>query len=122
MQVHITGLYVFAAGGVQMAERRKRKLIRQKCPTLKVIFLSQQTDSDVMPAALEAGAIAYIVKSHAFTDLPPALRILGTGNWRESNLEAMTTETGISLPLWWTLSKRNSRTRLPPMMDNEQAL
>jgi len=52
-----------------MAERRKRKLIGQKCPTTKVIFLTQQTDSDVKQGAMEAGTIASSVKSHVFTDL-----------------------------------------------------
>lgn len=49
------------------------KVIRQKCPTAKIIFLTQQTDSVVKEAAMEAGAVAYIVKSHAFSDLLPAI-------------------------------------------------
>jgi DNA-binding NarL/FixJ family response regulator len=49
------------------------KLIRQSCPTTKVIFLTQQTDDEVKQAAIEAGCAGYVVKARARKDLTPAI-------------------------------------------------
>jgi len=45
------------------------KLIRKNCPDADIIFLTQQTDSEVIKAAFEAGGAAYVVKARAVTDL-----------------------------------------------------
>ena len=41
------------------------KKIRQACPESKIIFLTQEHDSDVRKAALDTGGVAYLLKSHA---------------------------------------------------------
>ena len=45
------------------------KKIRQACPNSKIIFLTQENDSDVRTAALATGAIAYVLKSKASHEL-----------------------------------------------------
>lgn len=55
--------------GIQAA-----KLIQQKCPQTRVIFLSQQTDRDIVEAALAAAAgSVYVLKAKAKIDLPSAI-------------------------------------------------
>jgi DNA-binding NarL/FixJ family response regulator len=49
------------------------KQIRRNCPQTRIIFLTQQTDEDIMEAAIAAGASAYVLKSKAFTDLSRAI-------------------------------------------------
>lgn len=39
------------------------KRVRQLSPNSKVIFLTQNTDEDLVTAALEAGAVAYVLKA-----------------------------------------------------------
>src|SRR5215831_5526970 len=55
--------------GIQAA-----KLIQQKCPQTRVIFLSQQTDSDIVEGALAAAdGSVYVVKAKAKSGLPSAI-------------------------------------------------
>lgn len=54
--------------GIQTA-----KLIRQKCPQIRIVFLSQQSDSEIVKAALAAGGEAYVQKAKAGSDLPIAI-------------------------------------------------
>ncbi|HEY7098053.1 MAG TPA: response regulator transcription factor [Terriglobales bacterium] len=42
-------------------------------PSAKILFLSQNNDVDIMAAAMNTGASAYIQKSKAGTDLLPAI-------------------------------------------------
>ena len=49
------------------------RLIRKNCPQTKIVFLSQQTDGDVIDAALAAGGVAFVLKSSAARDLPIAM-------------------------------------------------
>jgi len=49
------------------------RLIRKNCPQTKIVFLSQQTDRDVIEAALTAGGTAFVLKSSAARDLPIAM-------------------------------------------------
>ena len=46
--------------GIQAARE-----IRRKCPQIKVIFLSQETDRDIINAALEVGGAAFVPKYQA---------------------------------------------------------
>jgi DNA-binding NarL/FixJ family response regulator len=45
------------------------KIISQKCPRSRIIFLTQCDDCDIREAAREAGAACYLLKSKAASDL-----------------------------------------------------
>lgn len=45
------------------------KTIRELCPKSGIIFLTQESDSDVKRAALATGAVAYVLKSTANAEL-----------------------------------------------------
>lgn len=47
--------------------------IRRASPASKIVFLSQEQDSDIRTAALATGADGYVLKSNAVTDLAPAI-------------------------------------------------
>jgi DNA-binding NarL/FixJ family response regulator len=55
--------------GIDAARR-----ICQLLPDSKIIILTQYADEDVMTAALEAGALAYVLKVEMTTDLIPAIQ------------------------------------------------
>jgi len=46
------------------------KKIRRACPDSRIIFVTQENDSDIQRAALDTGASAYLLKSQAFKLLP----------------------------------------------------
>jgi DNA-binding NarL/FixJ family response regulator len=60
--------------GMQVA-RRLRNLI-----SARIIFVCQDTSEDVIHAALDTGALAYIVKSRVSSELPPALQGVNEGS------------------------------------------
>jgi len=45
------------------------KEIRQACPDSRIIFLTQEADSDIQKVALANGAFAYLLKSRASYEL-----------------------------------------------------
>jgi CheY-like chemotaxis protein len=47
--------------------------IRQRSPSSKIIFLTQNNDLDVVGAALDAGAVGYVRKMDAGRELQPAI-------------------------------------------------
>jgi DNA-binding NarL/FixJ family response regulator len=47
--------------------------IRKLSPKSKIIFLSQESSADVIEAALSLGALAYVVKTRAESDLLAAV-------------------------------------------------
>ena len=49
------------------------KLIREKCPRTKVVFLSQETENDIIRAAFAAGGAAYVLNANAASDLALAI-------------------------------------------------
>ena len=49
------------------------KMIRQKSPKSRIVFLTVDTDSDVMKAALDVGQAAYVTKAKAATRLCEAV-------------------------------------------------
>jgi DNA-binding NarL/FixJ family response regulator len=53
--------------------------IRQLSPGSKIIFLSQETSLDVVQEALGTGALGYVYKSHAQSDLLPAIEAVLRG-------------------------------------------
>jgi len=44
--------------------------IRQLCPESKIIFVSQESDADIVQEALSFGALGYVVKTMAGVELP----------------------------------------------------
>jgi len=50
------------------------RLIRKCAPESKIVFLSAQTDLDVVNAAIATGALGYVHKLRAARDLIPAVR------------------------------------------------
>jgi DNA-binding NarL/FixJ family response regulator len=55
--------------GIEAARR-----IRRLSPDCKIIILTQETDEGLMSAALEAGALAYVLKAEIATKLIPAIQ------------------------------------------------
>lgn len=57
------------------------KRIVRCCPTVKIVFTTQQLDSNYVRAALDAGASGYVAKQSASTELLEALRIVLAGRY-----------------------------------------
>lgn len=49
------------------------RLLRQQCPGLEILFVTQHDSPQMMREALEAGARGYVVKSNAARDLLAAV-------------------------------------------------
>jgi DNA-binding NarL/FixJ family response regulator len=49
------------------------QLIRQRCPRSKIVFVTQDGDDDIRDAAMRAGAMAYVRKANAGTELADAI-------------------------------------------------
>ena len=64
-----------SAGGTQRAARKIRKL----SPTSKILFVSQESDSEIVQQALGLGALGYVVKSQAANDLLAAVEVVCDG-------------------------------------------
>ena len=54
--------------GIEVARQ-----IRQLSPHSKIIFLSQDNDPDIVQEALSTGAVGYVCKAHAQSELLPAV-------------------------------------------------
>jgi DNA-binding NarL/FixJ family response regulator len=63
-----------ALNGIQAAQR-----ILKAVPESKIVFLSQESSADVMDEALRLGALGYVVKVNAGTDLPKAIETVRRG-------------------------------------------
>jgi DNA-binding NarL/FixJ family response regulator len=55
--------------GIEVARR-----IRKLCPECKILFMSQESSADVAQEAFRLGAMGYVVKSHAGSELFVALQ------------------------------------------------
>jgi DNA-binding NarL/FixJ family response regulator len=55
--------------GLQAAE-----LLQQADPNAKIVFLTADNDPDTCRAALETGALGYVLKAHLHKDLLPAVK------------------------------------------------
>jgi DNA-binding NarL/FixJ family response regulator len=60
--------------GIEAARR-----IRQLSPKSKILFVSQESSPEVIEAALNSGALGYVVKAHAASELLPAVEALLQG-------------------------------------------
>lgn len=54
--------------GIEAARR-----IRQECPGARIVFVSQNSDREIMHAALATGAKAYVLKERAASELLSAI-------------------------------------------------
>jgi DNA-binding NarL/FixJ family response regulator len=53
--------------------------IRQLCPESKIIFVSQESDADIVQEALSFGALGYVVKTMAGVELLTAIKAVCRG-------------------------------------------
>ncbi len=60
--------------GIEVARR-----IRKLCPECKILFMSQESSVDVAQAAFSLGAIGYVVKTHAGSELFAAMESVCQG-------------------------------------------
>ena len=60
--------------GLEVARR-----IRERVPETNIVFLTQESDADVVKAALSLGALGYVVKQRAGSDLLAALAAVREG-------------------------------------------
>jgi DNA-binding NarL/FixJ family response regulator len=65
-----------ALDGLEVAER-----IRQASPAVKIIFLTLRSDTDVVRAALSAGAQGYVLKTDAVRELFTAVETVLGGDY-----------------------------------------
>jgi DNA-binding NarL/FixJ family response regulator len=95
--LHVIGQAADGLEGVQKAENLKpdlvlldiglpkldginaSRLIRKRSPQSKIVFLTVEIDLDVVNAALDAGALGYIIKSRTQSDLMQALEAVLEG-------------------------------------------
>jgi DNA-binding NarL/FixJ family response regulator len=68
------------------AARRIRKL----SPESKIVFVSQESSADVIEGAMNSGAMGYVVKAHAASDLMAAVEAVREGRTFVSNGLAVT--------------------------------
>jgi DNA-binding NarL/FixJ family response regulator len=61
--------------GIEVARQ-----IRRLVPDSKILFLSQESSADVVREALSLGALGYVVKAHAGTELLAAVQAVLQGN------------------------------------------
>jgi CheY-like chemotaxis protein len=70
--------------GIEAARR-----IRKLSPESKILFMSQESSADVVQEALALGALGYVVKVHAGSDLLPAVgAVLGGRQFVSASLAA----------------------------------
>jgi DNA-binding NarL/FixJ family response regulator len=60
--------------GIRVAQR-----ILNAIPDSKIVFLSQESSADLVDEALRLGALGYVVKVNAGTDLPKAIETVREG-------------------------------------------
>ena len=49
------------------------KIVRQRCPMSKIVFVTQDGDDDIKDAAMQIGAAAYVLKTNAGHELIDAI-------------------------------------------------
>jgi DNA-binding NarL/FixJ family response regulator len=66
--------------GIEAARR-----IRLLSPESKIIFVTQESSADVIEEALSFGALGYVIKSHAASELLAAVQAVREGRTFVSN-------------------------------------
>jgi DNA-binding NarL/FixJ family response regulator len=72
-------LILFDIGILTLNGIEAARQIRQLCPESKIIFVSQESDTDVVQEAFSLGALGYVVKASAATDLLAAIEVVRSG-------------------------------------------
>jgi len=72
-------LIVLDIGLPKLSGIEAARQIRQLSPGTKIVFLSQNSDPDVVQAALSTGAEGYIQKAYAQSDLLPGIETVLRG-------------------------------------------
>ena len=60
--------------GIEVARR-----IRKLCPDCKILFMSQESSADIAQAAFSSGAMGYVVKANADSELLAAVEAVCQG-------------------------------------------
>jgi DNA-binding NarL/FixJ family response regulator len=71
--------------GIEAARR-----IRKLSPESKIIFVTQESSADVIEEAMNSGALGYVVKAHAASDLQAAVEAVREGRKFVGNRWAVT--------------------------------
>ena len=45
------------------------RVIRRRCPASRILYVSQESSTDVVQEALSVGALGYVIKAHAGSEL-----------------------------------------------------
>ncbi len=81
-------LIVLDVGLPNLSGIEAARQIRQRSPNSKIIFLSQNSDLDVVRAAFDTGALGYVHKTDAGSELLPGVdAVLGGKQFLSSSLE-----------------------------------
>ncbi len=81
-------LIVLDVGLPNLSGIEAARQIRQRSPNSKIIFLSQNSDLDVVRAAFDMGALGYVHKTDAGSELLPGVdAVLGGKQFLSSSLE-----------------------------------
>jgi CheY-like chemotaxis protein len=67
-------LIVLDIGLPQISGIEAARQIRRLCPSSKILFMTENRSADIAVEALNTGAGGYVVKSHAASDLLPAIK------------------------------------------------
>jgi len=51
------------------------RVIHQRCPKSRILFVTQDGDSDIRNAAMQVGAMGYVLKSRAGNELLDAIAV-----------------------------------------------
>ena len=71
-------------------------LLRQRASKAKIVFLTMHDEPEFLEAALDAGALGYVIKSRLISDLGPALREAMAGRrFVSPSLALMSPEQGL---------------------------
>jgi DNA-binding NarL/FixJ family response regulator len=71
----VLDLFMPLLNGIETAER-----VKASGSPMAIVILTVNEDPDFLDAAMSAGALGYVLKPHAFTDLIPAVRAVLQGN------------------------------------------
>jgi len=73
------GLILLDVGLPTLAGIEAARQIRDVSPESKILFVSQESSADVVQEALRLGALGYVAKTHAGSDLLPAVEAVCQG-------------------------------------------
>ncbi len=78
-QAHGPDLVVLDIGLPDMCGLVVAEKLRELVPQARIVFLSQHSGAEVIAAAMRLGAVAYVVKTRAYTDFPRSIQAVLAG-------------------------------------------